>query len=145
MGFPYNHILAPVDFHGHSLDALEVAAQIARQSDGEVTLLHVVPMDEPIGGHMYDDDFKLQAEKDATRLAELASQVLKDVRYSVLIEIGDPATAIIDTARHRAAGVIVMGTHGRKALMRVLMGSVAEQVLREAPCPVIAVRTEKKD
>jgi universal stress protein A len=145
MGFPYNHILAPVDFHGHSLDALEVAAQIARQNDGEVTLLHVVPMDEPIGGRMYDDDFKLQAQKDATRLAELAPQVLKGIRYSVLTEIGDPATAIIDTAKSRAADVIVMGTHGRKALMRVLMGSVAEQVLRESPCPVIAVRTEKKD
>jgi nucleotide-binding universal stress UspA family protein len=145
MGFPYKHILAPIDFHGHSLDALEVAAQIARANDGEVTLLHVVPMDEPIGGRMYDDDFKLQAEKDATRLAELALQALKGVRYSVVTEIGDPATAIIDTAKNRAADVIVMGTHGRKALMRVLMGSVAEQVLREAPCPVIAVRTEKKD
>jgi nucleotide-binding universal stress UspA family protein len=144
MGYPYRHILAPVDFHDHSLSALEVAAQIARQNDGEVTLLHVVPMDEPIGGKMYDDDFKLQAEKDAARLAELAQQPLKGVRYTIVTEIGDPATAIIDTARTRAADVIVMGTHGRKALIRVLMGSVAEQVLREASCPVIAVRMEKK-
>jgi universal stress protein A len=144
MGFPCRHILAAVDFHDHSLSAVDVAGQLARQNDGEVTLLHVVPMDEPIGGKMYDGDFKLQAEKDATRLAELAPQVLKGVRYSILTEIGDPATAIIDTARNKAVDAIVIGTHGRKALMRVLMGSVAEQVLRDAPCPVIVVRLEKK-
>ena len=144
MAFPCRQILAAVDFHDHSLSALEVAAQLARQSDGEVTLLHIVPMDEPIGGKMYDDDFKLQAEKDAERLAELAPPLLKGVRYSILTEIGDPATAILDTARNKAADVIVMGTHGRKALMKVLMGSVAEQVLRDAPCPVIVVRIEKK-
>jgi universal stress protein A len=144
MTIPFRHVLAPVDFHDHSLSALEVAAQLARQNDGEVTLLHVVPMDEPIGGKMYDDDFRLQAEKDAARLAELAPPVLKGVRYSIVTEIGDPATAILDTARSKAVDAIVMGTHGRKALMRILMGSVAEEVLRDAPCPVIAVRLEKK-
>lgn len=143
MSYPFRHILAPIDFHDHSLSALEVAGQLACQNDGEVTLLHVVPMDEPIGGKMYEDDFKLQAQKDLKRLEELAPQMLAGVRFSILTEIGDPATAIIDTARTRSADAIVMGTHGRKALVRILMGSVAEQVLREATCPVIAVRMEK--
>jgi universal stress protein A len=144
MAFPYRKVLAPIDFNDHALSALEVAKSIAQANDGSVTLLYVVPMDEPIGGKMYEDDFKLQAEKDAIRLAELGSERLKGIKYEVVTEIGDAATAIIATAAKKAMDVIVIGTHGRKALMRVLMGSVAEQVLREAPCPVIAVRLEKK-
>jgi nucleotide-binding universal stress UspA family protein len=61
-----------------------------------------------------------------------------------MAEIGDPAPAIIDTAKQKDVNAIVMGTHGRKRLMRVLMGSVAEQVLRAAICPVIVYRLEKK-
>jgi len=144
MAFPYRKVLAPIDFNDHALNALEVAKSIAQANDGSVTLLYVVPMDEPIGGKMYEGDFKLQAEKDAVRLAELGSERLKGIKYQVVTEIGDAAAAIINTAAKQAMDVIVIGTHGRKALMRVLMGSVAEQVLREAPCPVIAVRLEKK-
>jgi universal stress protein A len=144
MGFPFKKVLAPIDFHEHAMGALEVAKNIAQVNDGTVTLLYVVPMDEPIGGKMYEEDFKKQAEKDAVRLAELASKKMLGVKYEVLTAIGDPATAIIDTAATKASDVIVMGTHGRKSLMRILMGSVAEQVLREAPCPVIVYRLEKK-
>jgi len=144
MGFPFKKVLAPIDFHQHAIGALEVAKSIAQVNDGIVTLLYVVPMDESIGGKIYEEDFKQQAEKDAARLADLASKNIQGVKYEILTEIGDPATAIIDTAAAKASDVIVMGTHGRKALMRVLMGSVAEQVLREAPCPVIVYRLEKK-
>jgi universal stress protein A len=144
MEFPFKKILAPVDFHEHAMGALEVAKNIAQVNDGTVTLLHVVPMDEPIGGKVYEEDFKKQAEKDGVRLAELAAKNMQGIKYEVLTEIGDPATAIIDTAAKKAVGVIVMGTHGRKSLMRIMMGSVAEDVLRHAPCPVIVYRLEKK-
>jgi universal stress protein A len=144
MGFPFKKVLAPIDFHEHAMGAMEVAKNIAQVNDGTVTLLYVVPMDEPIGGKMYEEDFKKQAEKDAVRLAEIASKKMQGVKYEVLTAIGDPATAIIDNAATKGADVIVMGTHGRKSLMRILMGSVAEQVLREAPCPVIVYRVEKK-
>jgi nucleotide-binding universal stress UspA family protein len=53
---------------------------------------------------------------------------------------GDPATVIVNIAQDAGAGLIVMGTHGRTGLGRVLMGSVAEQVLRKAPCPVLTVK-----
>lgn len=145
MGFPFKKVLAPIDFHEHAMGALEVAKSIAQVNDGLVTLLYVVPMDEPIGGKMYEDDFKKQAEKDAERLAGLASKKMQGVKFEILTEIGDPATAIINTAASKASDVIVMGTHGRKSLMRILMGSVAEQVLREAPCPVIVYRLERKN
>ena len=144
MAFPFRKLLVPIDFHDHSLGAIEIAKHIAQINGGMVTLLHVVPMDEPIGGQMYDEDFKKQAEKDAARLAELGSQRLQGLNYEIVTEIGDPATGIIDTAASREVDVIVIGTHGRKGLRRILMGSVAEEVLREAKCPVIALRLEKK-
>jgi nucleotide-binding universal stress UspA family protein len=145
MPFDARKVLTPIDFHDHSYAALEVAKILAHQNDGTVILLHVVPMDEPTGGPMYDEDFKKQATKDAAQLATIASERLQGIKYEILTEIGDPATGIIDASRTKAVDAIVMGTHGRKGLMRVLMGSVAEQVLRESQCPVIAVRMQKKD
>jgi len=144
MPFPFRRVLVAIDFHDHSLAALELAKTLAQQSDGTVTVLHVVVMDEPIGGPMYDEDFKKQAEKDATHLASIASKRLQGVKYEILTEIGDPATGIIEAAKKQAVDAIVMGTHGRKGLMHVLMGSVAEGVLRRAECPVIALRLENK-
>jgi universal stress protein A len=93
---------------------------------------------------MYDQDFKKQAEKQAARLASFASERLQGVRCEILTEIGDPATGILDASRTEGVDAIVVGTHGRQWAMRVLVGSVAEQVLREARCPVIAVRLDKK-
>ena len=55
-------------------------------------------------------------------------------------EEGDPATAILEVARENSADLIVIGTHGRKGLLRILMGSVAESVLRGATCPVLVVK-----
>ena len=56
------------------------------------------------------------------------------------LEEGDPATMILNVAQETGAGLIVMGTHGRTGLERLLMGSVAEQVMRKAPCPVLTMR-----
>ena len=144
MAFPFRKLLVPIDFHEHSLGAIEVAKNIAQVNGGMVTLLHVVPMDEPIDGPMYKEDFKEQEEKDAARLTEIGSQRLQGLRYEIMTEIGDPATGIINIAASREVDAIVIGTHGRKGLRRILMGSVAEEVLREAKCPVIALRLEKK-
>jgi universal stress protein A len=144
MAFPFRKLLVPIDFHEHSLGAIEIAKNIAQINGGMVTLLHVVPMDEPLNGPMYEEDFKKQAEKNAARLAEIGSQQLQGLKYEIVTEIGDPATGIIDAAASREVDAIVIGTHGRKGLRRILMGSVAEVVLREAKCPVIALRLERK-
>jgi nucleotide-binding universal stress UspA family protein len=144
MQFPFRKVLAAIDFHDHSLSALELAKNLAQQNGGSVILLHVVPMDGSTGGPMYDEDFRMQAEKDAARLATIASKQLEGIKYEILTEIGDPATGIINTSKTKAVDAIVMGTHGGKAIMHALMGSVAEQVLRQAQCPVIALRLEKR-
>jgi universal stress protein A len=142
MAFPFRNLLVPIDFHEHSLRALEIAKNLAQINGGMVTLLHVVPKDEPLNGPMYEEDFVKQAQKDAAQLAELGSQRLQGLKYEILTEIGDPATGIIDAAASRGVDAIVIGTHGRKGLRRILMGSVAEEVLRYAKCPVIALRLE---
>jgi nucleotide-binding universal stress UspA family protein len=64
-----------------------------------------------------------------------------EVRVESRVEEGEPATGIVSAARAMESDLIVMGTHGRTGLGRLLMGSVAENVLRTAPCPVVTVKT----
>src|SRR5262245_59069946 len=80
-------------------------------------------------------------------LAALKEQLFKvkcpdpAVRVAHRLEDGDPARAIVQVAREVPCDLIILGTHGRRGLARLLMGSVAEQVVRKAPCPVVTVRT----
>jgi universal stress protein A len=141
MSFPFRRILSPIDFDDNSLAALKVAAQIARQNDGTVSLFHVVPMMiVPTSMPVYVDIYKGQEETAKEKLVQTAAKRLQGIKYEVLTHIGEPAGAILRTAKRSAADVIVMATHGRRGFSRVLLGSIAEMVLREAPCPVLCVR-----
>ncbi len=141
MSFPFKRILSPVDFDDNSLAALDVSAQFARQNDGTILLFHVVPMlVAPAGMPAYVDIYKGQDETAKEKLRQIAVKRLQGIKYELLTHLGEPAGAIIKTARRNAADVIVMGTHGRRGFSRVLLGSIAEMVLREAPCPVLCVR-----
>jgi acetoin utilization protein AcuB len=146
MSFPFRRILNPVDFDDNSLAALEVAAQMARENDGTVLLFHVVPM-VIVPAHMpvYVDLYKGQEETAREKLRELAAKRLSGIKYELLTHLGEPAGAIIRTAKRSAADVIVMATHGRRGFSRVMLGSTAEMVLREAPCPVLCVRRGEPD
>jgi acetoin utilization protein AcuB len=75
----------------------------------------------------------------------VAAKRLQGIKYELLIHRGEPASAIIRTAKRSAADVIVMATHGRRGFSRVMLGSIAEMVLREAPCPVLCVRRGEPD
>lgn len=146
MSFPFRRILSPVDFDDNSFAALEVAAQMARENDGTVILFHVVPMIiPPTGMPIYVDIYKGQEETAKEKLRQLASKRLHGIKYELLIHVGEPASAIIRTAKRSAADVIVMATHGRRGFSRIMLGSVAELVLREAPCPVLCVRRGEPD
>lgn len=146
MSFPFRRILSPVDFDDGSLAALDVAARIAHQNDGTIVLLHVVPMViAATGTPLYVDIYKGQEEAAREKLREIASQRLPEIKPELLICIGDPAGAILRTAKQTAADLIVMATHGRRGFSRVMLGSVAEMVLREAPCPVLCVRHGEAD
>jgi len=141
-------ILSPVDFHENSLAALAYAAQFARQYDATVYLLHVVPTDEL---HLHREVYRPEegggadvvwAEKVAKeKLREIAQEYLRGgIRHEILTRVGDAAKTILETAEDVGAELIVMATHGRTGLSHVFLGSVAEQVVREAPCPVLTIR-----
>jgi len=146
MSYPFRRILSPIDFDDNSLAALDVATQIARDSDGLVLLFHVVPMIVPVTGMpVYVDIYKGQEEAAREKQKEIAAKRLRGVKHELLAHMGEPAGAILSVARRHGADLIVMATHGRRGLSRVLLGSVAEMVLRNAPCPVLCVKRGDAD
>lgn len=140
MGFPYKNILCPLDFDDNSLAALDVAIQLARQTAGVIYVLHSVPLIMPVGSPIYVDLYKEQEQTARHKLNEIARQRLSGVKHELLVSTGDPPSAILACARRHSVDVIVMATHGRKGFARVLAGSVTEIVMRDATCPVLAIR-----
>lgn len=148
MAFPYRRILTPVDFDDDSSShaALTAATRIAVENDGMVLVLHVVPMViPPVGMPNYMDIYANQEKISREKLEEIVRGLDSKVKYEMITRIGEPAREILTAERQLAADLIVMATHGRRGVKRVLLGSVAETVLREATCPVLTVRHGEGD
>jgi universal stress protein A len=141
MGKLFSTILCPVSFDANSAAALDLARDLAEGTDAVVYLIHVVAA-PPIGSAPIPMEPFPQSEHDArTALQQLALSHLEGrVRYELIARSGDPAGVIIDAAREFGADSIVMATHARKGISHLLLGSVAERVVREAPCPVLTIR-----
>ena len=133
-------VLVPIDFSTGAEQALRLATSLARDHNGELVLLHV---EEPPmvygGGDMYYGVAEPNREELIKMLREIA---IDDSRLIVQhqLTVGPPATAIVEFAANNAVDYIVMPTHGRTGLKRLLMGSVAEEVVRKAHCPVLTVK-----
>jgi nucleotide-binding universal stress UspA family protein len=142
----FRKLLCPIDFSPGSHHALQVATRMAREADAELVLVHAwyAPLatfggDYPLPADLVQENVDAAqrglaaATDDAIRLGapRVTSRVLHGVPWDQIVEIAreDPAVDLI-----------VMGTHGRSGLARVLLGSVAEQVIRHAPCSVLAAR-----
>ena len=141
MAFPFKRILCPIDFDDNVNAAVALAANIARQNGGMVFLLHVVPLIAPMADApiFIEPIYKSQEAAARQRLGEIARANLADLKHEILTHIGDTAPAILHAEKHCAADLIVMATHGRQGISRVLLGSTAEMVLRESYCPVMTV------
>jgi nucleotide-binding universal stress UspA family protein len=140
MALPFRNILCPVDFDDSSMYALDTAAELARQNDGTVFVLHVVPMIvPPMGMPVYVQLYANQRESAGTKLEEIARKRLSGLKYELLTEMGDPAPVILRTATRARADLVVMASHGRRGFSRLFLGSVAELVLRESKCPVLTM------
>jgi nucleotide-binding universal stress UspA family protein len=138
MTLSYKRILNPVDFDEHSIKATPIAAELARYSAGKMFLLHVVPMTlEHRGLSTTVDSHRSQDAGARTRLEEIARVHAEGTSYDLLTRLGDPTQEILKAAQQLAADVIVMTTHGHKGFSRVLHGSVAEKVIRDAACPLL--------
>ncbi len=143
MGFPFKRILVPVDFDSSSMKAVELAGKLAKQNAGTVSILHIVPVEMDVSGMpKYTELIKQQENLDREKLLAVAKQHLPEGSYEILDEMGPPAEVIARVASRLPADLVVMVTHGRRGLARLVEGSVAEKVLRSAPCPVLAIRNE---
>jgi nucleotide-binding universal stress UspA family protein len=135
---PIRVILHPTDFSLYSQAALPLACALARDHGATLVLVHVRSI--PIS--TYGELGAVPAEpvdvvKDRMRQL-LPPDYTGRVEYEV--RTGEAATEVVDLTRQRHADLIVLGTHGRSGVLRLLLGSVAEAVLRKAPCPVLTVK-----
>jgi nucleotide-binding universal stress UspA family protein len=139
-------ILHPTDYSEHSNYALRLAGSLARDHEARLIIMHVVLT---LGAEMVSHGeavSELQPEGYRQKLwDELRGVRLSDPRVPIeyLLVEGDPATEILRAAQTTEANLIVMATHGRTGLQRLLMGSVAEQVMRGSSCPVLTVKAPR--
>lgn len=140
-------ILHPTDFSESATQAEKVAVRLARDSSGELVLIQVL-VETPLYGEgllnmrgaqkVYDAQRKWAEETLEARAGQIRREHGIKVRWA--LPAGAPFEEIVKAAQDERADMIVMGTHGRSGLNRLLLGSVAERVIRLAPCPVVTVR-----
>jgi universal stress protein A len=141
-------IMVPVDFSEPSRKALHYAVALTKPFHAEIILTHVVESVLPPPDDFIVDSAKLAAalnEEAARRLAEWHRQISSRAKVEELLLSGTPYREIVDAADQTHADLIVMGTHGRTRLARLLIGSNAERVVRDAHCPVLVVRERKTE
>ena len=149
MALEWKKILCPVDFSDASRSALQVASELARRFDGEVTVFHAYPLP----GYTLPEGTVLPATGMLQELAEQTDALLARWKAEAIADgaprvssgksVGEPAAEIVAAAEEGRYDAIVVGTHGRTGLAHVLLGSVAERVVRRAPMPVVTVRPRK--
>lgn len=133
-------ILFPTDFSTLGQTALETATALAKQRGAKLLIAHVEEPPLAYGGgeFYYGLEYPDRGEIRRMLLAVLPTDAA--VGYEHRLLVGHPATAIVYLAEKEKVDLIVMPTHGRTGLLRVLMGSVAEGVVRKAKCPVLTVK-----
>ena len=160
----FKHLLVPTDFSEPANNALRYAIEEAGLHHAKVTLLHVLPADTRTDVHYVTGAptpaaqgglgpgargsallsqpevvRRDRSEEALTQLRDLMANAFQG-SSEVAVAMGHPADTIVRVARERSADLIVMSTHGRTGLEHVLLGSVAEKVVRLAPCPVLTVK-----
>lgn len=137
-------ILVPIDFSANAEQALDYACELAGKLGAKVHLVHaVVSPPSALQVALTEDIIENIVKEHREALDKLAAARAGRASFGApTVEVGDPRDTIVATAEALSADLIVMGTHGRRGLSRVMMGSVAEDVIRHAPCPVLAVRAQ---
>lgn len=140
-------ILVPTDFSDDAAEALSTAKDLARLFDARVVVLHAyhvdIPMMSPmVGGYSLPQSFYEELRSSAiARVDEVAAELQSEGIDAVGVAIQEPASlAVVAEAEKLPADLIIMGTRGLTGLKHVVLGSVAERVVRMAPCPVMTVK-----
>ena len=141
------HILVAVDFSSVSANALRYAAGLASQLGADLEVVHVVPraeieLPENASAAHEDELIRENLAQRKTQLAEFARQTVADTKTAnESVRLGKPSDEVNNLVKEHKADMIVIGTHGRTGLKHLLMGSVAESILREAEVPVLCIRS----
>ncbi len=143
---PFTKILTAIDFSENSECAFDYALTLATQFNAELTIIHVINEPVDLRGfyvpHISFEQLEKEIEDSAVKMMEAfcSSKLGTFSNYKTSIVTGIPYDEITATAAKMDASLIVLGTHGRTGLDRILFGSTAERVVRSAQCPVLTVR-----
>ncbi|MFN2499157.1 MAG: universal stress protein [Pyrinomonadaceae bacterium] len=149
--YPFRNILFPTDFTPHARAALKYAAAFARQGGGRVVLFSVQSASVPanlltLPERLFEEEqnrWLLQVRTDVRNL--LVDPMFDGLEVEPVIVEGEPAPEIAKAVRHFNIDLVTVVTHGRKGLSRALWGSTAEEIIAEAPCPVLTIRPPQHD
>lgn len=134
-------ILAPTDFSDLSAKGVRYACQLAKDVGAELVVMNIVTLDE---SNLID---KREMEQHKRQLDEFLTDKVGDVAADLnirkVVEAGQPFTTVAHLAGNEGVDLIVMSSHGRGGLSRVLMGSVTEETLRKSRCPVLVVPSDR--
>jgi nucleotide-binding universal stress UspA family protein len=142
----FRHILAPTDFSEYSKQAVVTALEWAQKFGAKLTILHVIELPPyPVEGYVppslsatFMDDLERHATTDLAQVVPEAEKA--GVEVVRVVAVGSPYRKIIDMAEAEQVDLIVMATAGRTGFSRLVMGSIAERVVRSASCPVLTIR-----
>ena len=141
----FKRILCPIDFDENSMAALDIAAELARENNATLYVMHAVftPLGAP--GFPLEPHPVVSEQPSTQEIAEVARNRLgRKVKHEVIVKTGKPAESIIQAAEDLDVDLIVMATHGRSGVARLFLGSVAEHVVRGAQRPVLSVRPRER-
>lgn len=140
---PVHKILVPTDLSPGATRAMHVAVELAATFDAELTLLHVLPVPADIALWYAEglswplDEIYPAARREISAVADALRK--RHPKVDSLLGAADPRTQILETAKEIGADLIIMGTHGRTGITHLVLGSVAERVVRASPVPVLTV------
>ena len=147
-GFGPKRILVPLDFSPCSEKALQYAIPFARQFGAKLVLVHVIQSYVPLSEFTAGDPGFVPANSQDTaqkRLRALQENLGNGIKSCVVVQVGNPYTRIVETARKLGIDLIILSTHGHTGLAHVFLGSTTEKVVRRAGCPVLVVRENENE
>jgi nucleotide-binding universal stress UspA family protein len=153
---PIKNILAPTDLSLLSAKGLEYAGTLAKAIGAQLTVCHVVRTEEFVaharllekgsGNSIVEEQLRHLVDQHRELLHDFVNRHLRsanaDLVITEVVEMGEPHSQIIDWIKPKAIDLIIISTHGRSGLQRMMLGSVTEKVLRNAHCPVLVIPPE---
>ncbi len=154
----FEKILAAIDFSEISHEVIRKSSQIAKLCNSQLFLMNVVEKEIPIlisegivvpsiDLDTFEKMYQKLSEKSKEKLEAMAKEIEKEYGISpeIIVDMGEPFDLILEKAENLKVDLIVVGSHGKKGIERLLIGSVSEKIARKAKCSVLIIRKSKED